>query len=154
MNSIDCSMLQLLINKICNFDDLGFIVNSYYIKNGDSIKYKGRFNTSVFLTSNIIYNVNNIKREILNNNIKFSGNKLSYYEDKLLILMTSYNQKYKFINFPFYIYNKYIGITRNKRDFYEEISQAKSLSEIIIKNKELKNYHKKIRKYTIKKIVY
>lgn len=154
LGCINFELLQKLIFKINECDKHDFFINSYFLKEDLKIKKKNKFNISVFLTPNIIYNTNNIRLEIEKKKIKYYGEKLSYYEDKLFTILTSNEQKHKYLNYPFYTYNKYIGMTSKKTEYMSEIKQAKELLAIIIKDKNIDDYCKKIKKYSIKKIIY
>lgn len=151
LESINFEILQKLINAFDYIKSRDFFINSYFLKDSNKIKKKNIFNTSVFLTPNLIYNANNIRKEVKHLGLNFEGHKLSYYEDKLLNLLTSNEQNYKYLNFPFYTYNKYLGMTKDKSNYKDEIEQAQNILDKILKNKKNVDFCKRIKKYTISK---
>lgn len=117
--------------------DIG--INTYtIIKEGKKRKILSE-NCLTYFNPNTIYNRKNILENSKFIGINFSGKKLSYFEDVLLLILSYSNGKIEYFDWDFYTYLKDNGMTNNPEDYVNEIIEAKILIDMICAKIDIKS---------------
>ncbi len=152
---IDWSKLLLLSEEIKKFEDADFFVNSYWITKKGKTNFKKSSNINVFFNPNLIFNKDNILKIRNEMNITFDGQKITYFDDVLFLLMCLTGKRNdKNVNVPFYNYLASNGITSDWRKSVDEIISAKKMMDQIIyflKNNGI-SIPKKIIRYRVARV--
>lgn len=156
LNSINWKKLEKLSNQISKLDkEYDYFINTYTYYD-HLLKKKGKkfLHTfiKVFMNCNTIYSTQNIKSNAELLDLKFLGNKQTYFEDKLLLSLTMGEGRNKKIKIPFYKYNKNYGITSNKTEYKEEIISAFEIMHTIKENLNSNKWEKKYFKYNYSRV--
>lgn len=161
-NNIKDNNLNRLAKKINKtrkvFD---YAINSYAIKGPNSKMWK-KINSSkvlVYFNPCLIYSRKNIIYNLETENIRFKGERLTFFDDLLWIFLSYGMGRNKKYHCRFYYYLQYIGITSNRKNVYKEILQAKDIYDNFIKNnyyilndKRMKNRDSSIKKRALEAI--
>lgn len=122
--------------KRCHFD-IG--INTYtIIKEGKKKRILSN-NCLTYFNPNTIYNRKNIIENSKLIGINFDGEKLSYFEDVLLLILSYSNGKIEYFDWDFYTYLKDNGMTKIPEDYISEIIQAKLLIDKICSKIDIKS---------------
>lgn len=147
------NQLAIKINNATNDFDYG--VNKYKVFDHITKKKQNKFfhfKMKVFFTPNLIYSTANIKKALIKYKLDFEGKALSYFEDRLLLLLSYNKGNKKNFSHSFYLYNKNMGMTSNIANYKHEVNYAKSIMDTIINSKPRIVFNRKIKKYNINRV--
>lgn len=130
---IDWDRLEKLSKKMIeNSEGFDFGVNTYKICSlGKCKKHKSKHILTYF-TPNMILNTKNVKEIKQKLNLVFEGQKLTFFEDVLLLLMSYGKGKKQNFNNLFYSYMKLLGVTSEFQKYKDEMFLAKEISSKIL----------------------
>lgn len=137
---IDWNKLGILAGEIEKLDqEYDLLINSHWwIDLNDEIKYIPSNETSHIFNACSIYNVKNVEQTVKEINLHFKNESLTYFEDALLLSLTSRSGKILEIDVPFYKYFADRGVTQKPVSHLLEIEQARRVLSNILNNANLK----------------